>query len=60
MTNPAKVRIDIVKTAPKTYDVNLWVFEKKTGRTVHQNKAASGISWKEAIELKRNLKEAYV
>ncbi len=67
MAKPTKVRIDIIKVSPADpygmekakYDVNLWVFERKTGRTVFQNKAASYISWKEATELKRDLKEAY-
>lgn len=63
----AKLRVDIVEEPEfkgprggKRYLINKWVFDSRTGLTIdHVFSYRSGLTLKEAREVKRNIKEAY-
>ena len=63
----AKLRIDIVEEPEsrgprggRRYLINKWVFDSRTGLTIdHVSPCRSGLTLKEAREVKRTIKEAY-
>ena len=63
----AKLRVDIVEEPKfrgprggRRYSINKWVFDSRTGLTIdHVLAYRSGLTLKEAQEVKRDIKEAF-